>query len=146
MFDINSYRAFQVGVYSPLDKEKMFTTFKASGNFSALVTGKNLETAPAYVYKDGRKTSDIRTHRGQPLYRLRGALPLIDGEVLPDGFIYVTDAAVPDVAPGQILAFTGMLAIRAAKGFGLTGTLFGSLHSENETENKEFSLEDIGEK
>lgn len=115
----------------------MLTKYQVKGTFSLLSTTSSLQATPAYVYKDGKKTDQVRTWRGQPIYRLRGALPLIDGEVVPDGFIYVTSENVPTVSVAQVLTLEGEISLRAARGFGLTCSLVGSLTSENE----DFSLE-----
>ena len=115
----------------------MLTKYQVKGTFSLLSTASELQALPAYVYKNGKKTDEQRTWRGQPIYRLRGALPLIDGEVIPDGFIYVTSENVPPVSVAQVLTLEGEISLRAAKKFGLTCSLVGSLTSENES----FSLE-----
>ena len=115
----------------------MLTKYQVSGTFSLLSTASSLQALPAYVYKNGKKTDEQRTWRGHPVYRLRGALPLIDGEVVPDGFIYVTSENLPPVSVAQVLTLEGEISLRAAKGFGLTCSLVGSLTSENEG----FSLE-----
>lgn len=122
----------------------MLTKYQSPGLFTILVTGE-LEAAPSFVYKDGQKTTEPRTWKNQPIYRLKGALPLVHGEVIPDGYIYVTDtpAFVADMAGkssvGQLLELDGIIQLRAAKGFGLTGTIFGSLSSEN----IEFNLDNM---
>lgn len=118
----------------------MLTKFNTQGTFSLLVTAAELKTRPAFIYKDGAKTTEQRTHNGKPVFRLLGALPLINGEVVPDGFTYVTSENVPSVAVGQVLDFTGEISLRAARGFGLTCSLVGALTSEKD----EFSLEEVG--
>lgn len=115
----------------------MLTKYQVKGTFSLLSTASELQALPAYVYKDGKKTTEQRRYQGQPVYRLRGALPLIDGEVVPDGFIYVTSENVPKTSVAQVLTLEGEISLRAAKKFGLTCSLVGSLTSENES----FSLE-----
>lgn len=115
----------------------MLTKYEVKGTFSLLATASELEARPAYVYKDGKKTDAQRTWRGQPVYRLRGALPLIKGEIVPEGFIYVTSENVPSVSVGQVLTLEGEISLRAARKFGLTCSLVGSLTSEN----GDFSLE-----
>lgn len=116
-----------------------FTKFNSTGTFSLLVTGNKLETSPAFVYENGKKTDNQRVHKGKKIYRLRGALPLISGEVVPDGFIYLTSASVPEVKVGKIIEFSGEISVRAAKGFGLTCSLVGALNSED----AEFSLPEV---
>lgn len=115
------------------------TKFTCPGVFSLLATANKLEVSPAYVYENGRKTDKQRTFNKQPVFRLRGALPLIGGEVVPDGFVYVTSEDVPSVEIGNVLDFSGEISVRAAKGFGLTCSLIGALTSEN----NEFSLEEV---
>lgn len=109
----------------------MFTTFSAPGEFSLLTTANTLETRPAYVYRDGQKTSEQRTWKGQPLYRLMGALPLMDDDLVLEGFIYVTSENVPRVSVGQVLTLEGEISVRAAKKIGLACSLFGSLTSDD---------------
>ena len=122
----------------------MLTRYQANGIFTVLVTGE-MEAVPAFVYKDGQKTNEQRTWKNQALYRLKGVLPLVHGEAIPDGYIYVTDSPssvaeiVSQVSVGQLLELTGTIQLRAAKGFGLTGSIFGSLSSEN----IEFSLDNM---
>lgn len=121
----------------------MLTTVSIYGKSQILVVSNKLSISPAYEYADGTKTERRRKDKkGNPLFRLKGALPLIDGEVLPDGTIFLTSDALPDVSVGQVLEFEGKARIRAAKGFGLTATLEGRL--KNPETRPEFSLpEDI---
>lgn len=115
------------------------TKFTSVGTFSLLATANELKISPAFVYENGKKTDAQRKFKGQKIFRLRGALPLINGEVVPDGFVYVTSENVPNVQVGQVFTLEGEISVRAAKGFGLTCSLIGALTSEND----EFSLEEV---
>ena len=122
----------------------MLTKYQAKGLFIVLVTGA-LEAVPALVYKNGQKTNEQRTWKEQPIYRLKGVLPLVHGEVLADGYVYVTDspesiaAVATETSAGKLLELEGTIQLRAAKGFGLTGSLFGTLNSSN----NEFNLSNL---
>lgn len=105
----------------------MLTTYQDQARFSLLVTAPELKAVPAFVYKDGQKTSEQRRYHDKPVYRLRGVLPLVHGEVLPEGSVYVTSEHVPAVSVGDVLTIDGRISIRAAKGFGLTGSIVGEL-------------------
>lgn len=111
----------------------MLTTISITGKAKILVVANKLTLHPAYEYAEGQKTERRRKDkRGNPLFRLKGALPLVDGEVLPDGTIFLTSDVLPEVALGQVLEFEGTARIRAAKGFGLTATLEGRLKEPDE--------------
>lgn len=108
----------------------MLTTISISGKAKILAISNELTLTPAYEYVDGKKTERRRKDkRGNPLFRLRGALPLVDGELLPDGTIFLNSDYLPKtpISIGQVMEFEGIARIRAAKGFGLTATLEGSL-------------------
>lgn len=121
----------------------MLTTISVHGKSKILVVSNKISLTPAYEYVDGKKTEHRRkTKQGQPLFKLKGALPLVDGEVLSDGTIFLTSDVLPNVSVGQVLDFEGVARVRAAKGFGLTATLEGRL--KNPETRPEFSLpEDI---
>lgn len=106
----------------------MLTTISISGKAKILAVSNKLTLSPAYEYVDGQKTQRRRKDkRGNELFRLKGALPLVDGELLPDGTIFLTSDILPEVSVGQVLEFEGIARIRAAKGFGLTATLEGKI-------------------
>ena len=105
------------------------TSLPVPGTHSVLCTGDTISTRPAYEYdEDGNKTNQQkRDDQGKPLFSLRGAVPLVAGEVVADGSIHLAqeiDSAT--VRPGQIFTVEqAVFTVRAARGFGLTGTLRG---------------------
>lgn len=105
------------------------TSLPIPGQHSVLCTGDSIWTQPAMEYDDdGNKTKEQkRDDEGNKLFSLRGAVPLVAGEVVADGSIHLAqeiDSA--PVRPGQIFAVEkGVFTVRAAKKFGLTGTLRG---------------------
>lgn len=104
------------------------TSLAVPGQHSVLCTGESISTSPAYEYEDGERTNEQkRDEQGNKLFSLRGAVPLVAGEVVADGSIHLAqeiDSAT--VRPGQIFAVEkGVFTVRAAKKFGLTGTLRG---------------------
>lgn len=115
------------------------TKFTSVGTFSLLATANELKISPAFVYENGKKTDAQRKFKGQKIFRLRGALPLISGEVVPDGFVYLTSEDIPKVQVGEVFKLEGEISVRAAKGFGLTCSLIGALTSED----NEFSLGEV---
>lgn len=106
------------------------TSVPAPGEHSVLCTSDEISTAPAWEYDEhGNKTNTQRTNeQGKKIFSVRGVVPLIRGEVVPDGSVHITGEITPTrVRPGQIYAMEdGVFHVRAAKGFGLTGTLRGS--------------------
>ena len=115
----------------------MLTSISIKGRAKVLVIGK-LSTSPAFAYKDGKKTSEPRRAKnGAVLVRLRGAIPIIDGEPLPDGSIFVEkNSPLPAATMAEVLRFQGEARVRPAHGIGLTATLEGTV----EKMEKEFSL------
>lgn len=111
------------------------TSLSVPGQHQVLCTGDAISTRPAMEYDDdGNKTKvQKRDDQGKLLFSLRGALPLIDGEVVADGSIHLAqeiDSA--KVRPGQIFGIEqGIFTVRAARGFGLTGTLRGLRLAKN---------------
>lgn len=105
------------------------TSVPAPGEHSVLCTGKEISTAPAWEYVDNKRTDTQRVDdQGQKLFSVRGVVPLIEGEIVPDGSVQIT-REIPQtrVRPGQIFAMAdGVFTARAAAKFGLTGTLRGS--------------------
>lgn len=68
---------------------------------------------------------------GKELYRLQGVALLIHGELVPDAPIYLTRKLPPtEVQVGKMIPIRGIFKVRAAKGFGLTGTFEGDLASQ----------------
>ena len=99
------------------------------GSHTVLCTGDTIRTTPVYEYEDGHATdTHKRDEQGKPLFSLRGAVPLGAGQVVADGTVHITqeiDSAT--VRPGQIFALEqSVFHVRAARGFGLTGTLRGT--------------------
>lgn len=99
------------------------------GQYSVLCTGDTIHSTPAWEYDDdGNKTNTQRTNdEGKKLFSLRGAVPLVRGEVIADGSVHVTQQIESaQVRPGQIFGVEqGVFHVRAGRGFGLTGTLRG---------------------
>lgn len=105
------------------------TSISVPGPHSVLCTGDTISTRPAYEYdEDGNKTNQQkRDDQGKPLFSLRGAVPLVAGEVVADGSIHLAqEIESATVRPGQIFSVDqAVFHVRAARGFGLTGTLRG---------------------
>lgn len=105
------------------------TSVPAPGEHSVLCTSDTIHTTPAWEYVDNKRTDTQRVDdQGQKLFSVRGVVPLIEGEVVPDGSVQIT-REIPQtrVRPGQIFAMAdGVFTARAAEKFGLTGTLRGS--------------------
>lgn len=105
------------------------TSLVAPGQYSVLCTGKKIWTQPAYEYDDNGKKTNIRKRddQGNLLFSVRGAVPLVEDEVVADGSVQLAqeiDSA--KVRPGQIFGVEqGVFKVRAADKFGLTGTLIG---------------------
>lgn len=106
------------------------TSLPVPGSHSVLCTGDTISTGPAWEYDDdGKKTNTQRVdEQGKPLFSVRGVVPLVAGQVVADGSVHITGEIAPTrVRPGQIYAMEdGVFHVRAARGFGLTGTLRGS--------------------
>lgn len=122
----------------------MLTKFYAVGTYDLLSTGNKLEARPAYVYKDGQRTNELRRdHQGRIIRRLVGALPLIDGEVVADGYVYVTndDETFPAVSVGSVVTVRGGISVRAARGFGLTVTVVGEVVDQEDGDGFTLSTE-----
>lgn len=116
----------------------MFTKFNAQGKYELLVTAPELSTRPAYVYEDGKRTTRQRIHAGKKVFRLVGVVPMVSGEVVADGYVYVLSESVPTVHVGKILPLQGEISVRAARGFGLTCSIVGDLVA---TDGADFTLE-----
>lgn len=105
------------------------TSLPVPGTHSVLCTGDTISTRPAYEYdEDGNKTNQQkRDEQGKKLFSLRGAVPLVAGEVVADGSVHIAqEIDNATVRPGQIFGVDqGIFTVRAARGFGLTGTLRG---------------------
>lgn len=120
-------------------------TYKHSTTVTILVTGE-LDGIPAPLWKDGQKTDQQREHDGHPVYRLRGALLLVNGEAVADATVYTTtppDSLPKNLHVGDVLTMSGILSIRAAKSWGLTASFIGAIVQDEESE--AFSL-NMGEK
>lgn len=105
------------------------TSLLVPGQYSVLCTGEQIRTQPAYEYENGKPTKEQkRDERGNKLFSLRGALPLVEGEVVPDGSVrLVQEIKSATVEPGQMFGVEqGVFKVRAADKFGLTGTLTGT--------------------
>lgn len=111
------------------------TSLPVPGQHQVLCTGDSISTRPAMEYDDdGNKTKvQKRNDQGKLLFSLRGAVPLVAGEVVADGSVHLAqeiDSAT--VRPGQIFAVDqSVFTVRAAQGFGLTGTLRGLRLAKN---------------
>ena len=106
------------------------TSLPVPGSHSVLCTGDAISTKPAVEYDDdGNPTkTQRRDDQGKLLFSVRGVVPLVAGQVVPDGTVHIT-GEIPEtrVRPGQIYAMEdGVFHVRAARGFGLTGTLRGA--------------------
>lgn len=100
------------------------------GSHSVLCTGDTISTGPAWEYDaDGNRTdTQKRDEQGKLVFSVRGVVPLVAGQVVPDGSVHITqEIERATVRPGQIFAVDqAVFTVRAAKKFGLTGTLRGS--------------------
>lgn len=99
------------------------------GPHTVLCTGETISTRPAYEYEDGKRTNEQkRDDQGKLLFSLRGAVPLVAGEVVADGSVHIAqEIKSASVEPGQIFGVEqGVFKVRAAEKFGLTGTLTGT--------------------
>lgn len=106
------------------------TSLSAPGQYLVLCTGKKIWTQPAYEYDDNGKKTNIRKRddQGNLLFSVRGAVPLVEDEVVADGSVRVVqEIKRTAVEPGQIFGVAqGVFKVRAADKFGLTGTLTGT--------------------
>lgn len=106
----------------------MLTSISIKGRAKVLVIGK-LYTSKSFAYKGGEKTNEPRRAKnGEILVRLRGAIPVIDGEPVPDGSIFVEkNVPLPAAKMGEILRFQGEARVRPTRGINLTATLEGTV-------------------
>ena len=111
-------------------------TYKHSTTVKILVTGE-LDAIPAPIWENGQKTDRQREHDGHPVYRLRGALLLANGEAVADATVYTTtppDSVPKNLHVGDVLTMSGILSIRAAKSWGLTASFIGTIVQDTEAE------------
>lgn len=104
------------------------TSLSAPGTYFVLCTGESIWTQPAYEYENGKRTNERkRDGQGNPLFSVRGAVPLVEGELVADGSIHLAqEIKSATVEPGQRFGVDqGIFKVRAAEKFGLTGTLTG---------------------
>lgn len=106
------------------------TSLPVPGSHSVLCTGDTISTGPAWEYDDdgNRTKNQKRDDEGKLVFSVRGVVPLVAGQVVPDGSVHITQAIESaTVRPGQIFAVEqAVFKVRAAKEFGLTGTLHGT--------------------
>lgn len=110
------------------------TTLSVPNQNTAMAVGTELKTSPVYVYVNGKRTDEQKQdEQGRPLFTVRGLAPVVGGELVTDGSVQVT-RSLPKPVPVQLgSTFTvveGVFTVRAASGFGLTGTLRGTTLKE----------------
>lgn len=103
------------------------------GKYELVCLRDSLSQAPAYEYRDGKRTDTQKTDdNGHPLYRMVGVFPIIANQVFEGCVVHTTSTFTDQsVQIGQRLSAHGTLTVRAG-GYGLGGTYVCTLDASNE--------------
>lgn len=103
------------------------------GSYDLVCLRDSLSQAPAYEYRDGRRTTDQKTDdSGQPLYRIVGAFPIAANQVFEGCVVHTTSTfKTQSVQIGQRLSAHGTLTVRS-NDYGLGGTYVCTLDASDE--------------